>query len=216
MSIIPKVLVQTSRKTPPEYVIQMIKAKIQPEWIYCHYTDADVLQFFQDYPDEEFPELEKRFYSFRYGEHRADLFRYYYLYKCGGVYMDTDAMVLTNIENIVKNYEFFSVDSTYFPKSIFQGFIGCVPGHSIIYKALKNIYYIDTHNLETDFHILCKNMYVYYKNQYIKYHIEGKPDKITLYKEKYGNKTEAHIVDENDNIVLIHYHIDKIIPDQTK
>ena len=39
------------------------------------------------------------------GAHKADLFRYYYLYINGGVYIDSDLMITTNIENIILNYD---------------------------------------------------------------------------------------------------------------
>ena len=206
---IPKVIVQTSRNLPYEYVVNMIRNK-SPGWDYQHFTDNDVIQFFINNPIDELPDVIQKFYSFSYGEHRADLFRYYYLYVKGGVYMDTDAMLEDNIENIVQDYEFFSVNSTYFPGTIFQGFIGCTPKHPILYEALKDLYFIDNQLLITQFHTLCKNMYdmvAAHKNKY--------PDSnVKLYQEVYGTPEEAHCIDveRNNQLVLIHYHIKKIIP----
>ena len=203
---IPKVIVQTSRLPPIPYVVSMIRDK-SPGWDYKHFTDAQVIQFFIDNPIPEFPNVVEKFYSFSYGEHRADLFRYYYLYVKGGVYMDTDAMIQDNIENIVQDYDFFTVNSNYFPGTFFQGFIGCVTGNAIIYDALKDLYNIDNRDLIQNFHQLCKNMYTMVKNnQY--------DCKIKLFEEIYGNETDAHIVDPARyyKLVLIHYHIKKIIP----
>jgi len=159
--MIPKVIVQTSRNKPAQYIINMID-ELSPGWEYQHYNDSEVINFFLKNPLSEFPDIVNKFFSFSYGEHRADLFRYYYLYVNGGVYFDTDAMIETNIDNIVKTYEYFSVNSTYFPGTIFQGFIGCIKGHPIIYKGLKDIYNIDNSVLiatPENFHMICKNMY---------------------------------------------------------
>lgn len=104
-----------------------------------HFDDMEVIQFFALNPIPEFPNVIQKFFSFNYGEHRADLFRNYYLYVKGGVYFDTDAMIECDINEIVKDYEYFSVNSSYFPGTIFQGFIGCVPKSQIIYKGLHNI-----------------------------------------------------------------------------
>ena len=132
-------------------------------WTYSHFNDEEVIRFFKENPLVEFPNIVQKFYSFSYGEHRADLFRYYYLYVKGGVYFDTDAMIEVNMDSIVKDYEYFSVNSNYFPKSIFQGFIGCIPEHPIIYN-LKNIYLTDNFMLiekPQNFHDICRNMYVF-------------------------------------------------------
>lgn len=203
---IPKVIVQTSRQSPIPYVVSMIRDK-SPGWSYQHFTDEQVIQFFIENPLPDFPNVVERFYSFNYGEHRADLFRYYYLYVKGGVYMDTDAMIQDNIENIVQDYDFFTVNSNYFPGTFFQGFIGCVPGNAIIYDALKDLYNIDNRDLIQNFHQLCTNMYNMVNNN-------NYDCKIKLYEEIYGNATDAHIVDPDCEfkLVLIHYHIKKIIP----
>jgi mannosyltransferase OCH1-like enzyme len=207
---IPKVLFQTSRLPPKDYVVRMICDHLPDDWQYRHYTDAQVLDFFRKHSDPEFPDLCERFYTFRYGEHRADLFRYYYLYKCGGVFMDTDAMLKTNIENITKDYEFFSVNSSYVPNSVFQGFIGCHANHPIVYRALKDIYTIHNDIIESEFHTLCKNMFRFVLEDYESKH---GINKTILYQEIYGNELEAHVVDGDGTVLMIHYHINKIIPE---
>jgi len=208
--VIPKIIIQTSRKeNPQEYIVEMIQ-KRSKNWQYVHFNDRQVIQFFHDNPIPEFPNVIDKFFSFSYGEHRADLFRYYFLYLYGGVYFDTDAMIECNIDEIVKDYEYLSVNSTYFPGSIFQGFIGCIPRHPIIYKGLKDIYEIENSLLierPENFHNICRNMYQFVKDF-------DNQDKIKLYEEIFGDPETANVVDLQDNnkLVLKHYHIKKIIP----
>jgi mannosyltransferase OCH1-like enzyme len=135
---IPKTIVQTSKEKLPEYVVEMIK-KRAPNWEYKHFTDKEILQYFINNPISEFPLIINKFWSLKSGEHKADLFRYYFLYNEGGVYIDSDAMIEDNIENITKEYQFFSVNS-YLKGTVFQGFIGCVPKNKIMYEALKDMF----------------------------------------------------------------------------
>jgi len=106
---IPKTIIQTSRKLQEPYIVDMI-CKRSPGWQYLHFRDDDIIEFFSENPIDEFPNVIAKFYMFNYGEHRADLFRYYYLYVKGGVYMDTDAMIEENLDKIVGNSDFFTVE----------------------------------------------------------------------------------------------------------
>tara|TARA_B100000282_G_scaffold231024_1_gene173459 strand:+ start:1046 stop:1681 length:636 start_codon:yes stop_codon:yes gene_type:complete len=207
--MIPKNIIQTSRKDEPNYMaVHMINSRSRG-WRYKHYSDKEVIKFFMDNPLPEFPNIIEKFYSFSYGEHRADLFRYYYLYLKGGVYFDTDLMIEVNIDEIIKDYKFVSVNSTYFPKSIFQGFIACVPNHPILYDALKNMYQTPNHHLiqnSSNFHDICRNFYNIVSNYHDK-------ETVYLYEEVFGDKYTANIIDKKTkNIMMKHYHIKKIIP----
>ena len=78
-SNIPKVIFQTSKEKIPLYVQKMIKDKSKG-WKYKYFSDKDIINFFIDNPLKEFPKIINKFNSFKNGAHKADLFRYYYLY----------------------------------------------------------------------------------------------------------------------------------------
>jgi len=204
---IPKVIVQTSREKPEEYVVDMLRER-SPGWEYKHFIDDEIMEFFSENPIPEFPNVIAKFYTFNYGEHRADLFRYYYLFVKGGVYIVLDAMLEENIDDIIGNADFFTVNSSYFPGTVFQGFLGATPKNPLIYKALYDIYNIPTNNLIREFHVLCKNLYLFIQEE-----IQNREPRmnVKLLEEIYGNNTDAHVKD-GEKLVLIHYHIRKIIP----
>jgi hypothetical protein len=204
---IPKTIVQTSRKKPQQYIVDMIRER-SPGWEYKHFVDDEIMEFFADNPVPEFPNVIAKFFTFNYGEHRADLFRYYYLYVKGGVYIDMDAMIEDNIETIIGDADFFTVNSNYFPGTVFQGFLGATPKHPLIYKALADLYNISTRDLIREFHVLCKNLYGFIKEEMEK---GESNNKIKLFEEVYGNEEDAHVKD-GEKLVLIHYHIKKVIP----
>jgi len=210
---IPLLFFQTSKDPPLKYVVDQIKEKTKG-WKYMHFTDKDILQFFKEHHLKEFPKVEEKFHSFEKGPHKSDLFRYYFLYVKGGVFMDSDAMLEVDIGTIVKEHDFFSVDSKYInPRRVFQGFIGCVPKHPILYAALKDMYTIANEALK-DYPILTKHMYRFYQTH--------KTPHSTLYFEKYitnPNKTLTNacksVTYEECNeqrVLLTHYPCQEIIP----
>lgn len=154
---IPKVLIQTDRLNPPEYLIKM-NMRLSEDWKYEFYSDKDALKFIIDNPIEEFSDAHVIFSSLEKGPHKSDFFRYYYLYIKGGVYIDSDLVLSANLNDIVKDYEFFCVKSMINNDSMFNGFIGCEPNNNIIYRALKNLYFLDKKILNLDYFYNCKNL----------------------------------------------------------
>lgn len=196
---IPKTLVQTSKTALDPYLSAMIREQLTEGWTYEHYTDSDILEFFRTHPLEEFSAISDVFTRLQRGEHKADLFRYYYLYVKGGVYMDSDAMIYRPIDSIVKDYTFISVESSIVAGALFQGILGAIPGHPILYKALQTFYSMDIAALAQDYHAICKQLYTLYK-EYTSTVIR----RCILYTEiadTFGDR----IVDTSGNVLFRHY-----------
>jgi mannosyltransferase OCH1-like enzyme len=208
-SPIPKIIFQTSKNRPQNYVIHMIK-NLCPGWSYIHFTDDDIVNFFESNYLDEFPNIIEKFNSIKNGAHKADLFRYYFIYVNGGVFLDSDAMLQKNIHEIIKDYDFFSVNSIPCPDCIFQGFIGANAKNEIIYEALKDIYNINLTALDEDYHIICKNLFNILKKKW--------NYKIKIYTEIYGSNNVSLTIDNvysnnnHNNLILAHYFGLKIVP----
>ena len=67
-------------------------------------------------------------------------------------------MIEQDINIISGDYDFFSVESTYFAGTIFNGFIGATPKNPIIYEALKHAYHIDIDELSKHYMTFCKKL----------------------------------------------------------
>lgn len=200
--MISKILLQKSKDKMPDYVIEMIASNLMEDWEYVNYVNGEEIKFFNDNPLDEFPDIVARFNSIEKQPHKADLFRYYYLYINGGVYLDSDAMIHDNIMNIIKEYDFVSVISFY-SGSLFNGFIATIPKHPIIYEALKNMYNSNNKLLSIDYHTPGKFLYeLINKNKY---------DNIFLYKE-YMNNGIGYSYDKDRMCIITHYPIIKTIP----
>ncbi len=118
--------------------------------------------------------------------------------------MDSDAMIYTNIEHIVKNYAFVSANSSFVPGSIFQGIIGASPGNKIIKEALFHAYNTSPQILDKDYFYFVKALYNIVTRNNFGYNIK-------LYQEKMINDSVADILD-GEIVLFKHYFKDKVIP----
>ena len=211
--IIPTTIFQTSVNKPEQHVIDKIMSKCE-NYTYKHFNDAEIIEFFKNNYIDEFKNVIDKFHNIKNGAHKADLFRYYYLYVNGGIFLDSDAMVEMNIHDLITDESFFSILSPahyIHGNVIFNGFIGTVPKNEIIYKALKDIYNISVDVLNDNYHIICKNLFLIIDEK--KYDF-----KIKLFNEEtweqylQENCNYIKTRDENNNIVLKHYCFDKKIP----
>jgi hypothetical protein len=192
---IPKVLFQTNR-SQEQYVTTMIKNRLPPEWKYEFYNDADILQFFVDHPIPGLPDIIQKYNSIQKGAHRADVFRYYYLYLNGGFFMDSDAMLYVNIDTVVRDYDFVSV-SSHHPGMIFQGILGASPKNDIIKRALFQAY--DTCHCITSYHMFCMQLFDIIQGGYLK-----------LYSERRNGNVDDIL--DGETVLFKHYWKGKVIP----
>jgi mannosyltransferase OCH1-like enzyme len=206
--MIPKILIQTSYEPIEPYVTEKLKKYISDDWTYLYFNDVDIKDFFRENPLYEFPEIEKVFDSFT-RQHKADLFRYYFLYIKGGVFIDSDAMLRCSLDEVVNDCDLFCVvslvDSENKPTRIYNGFIGTTPKHQIIYDALVDAYNTNPKVLDTNYHLFCTNLATIVMN-----HPFSNTKK--LYED--GGTSEYNIIcDSEQKPLLFHYHYHpKIIP----
>ena len=156
--MIPRIFFQTDKTPPQPYIIDLIRSRIG-DWAYEFYDDAAVLQFFKSNPIHDLPDVCDKFNSLRSGAHKADLFRYYYLFVKGGVFMDSDAMIYADIEGIIHDCEFISVNSSVHQGTIFQGIIGSTPGNEVIKRALYQAYSTPDYVFNENYQCLTKQLY---------------------------------------------------------
>jgi len=167
LSNIPTTIIQTSKyKLKNDDVKNKILEKCSSNYNYKHFTDEEIVEYFEKNPISDFPNILEVFNSFTNGPHKADLFRYYYLYLEGGIYIDTDLELQSNIHLIIKDYEFVSVESCY-SNVLFNGFIAVTSKHKIMYDLLKMTYNISNLDLRDNYLLICIQsfpIYLKYKN----------------------------------------------------
>jgi len=183
----------------------MIREKLGSVWKYEFYLDEDIVRFFHEHPIDDLPDITQRFNSIQRGEHKADLFRYYYLYVKGGIFIDSDAMIYEDIDSIVKDATFVSVYSSHKPGTLFQGILGASPKNPIIKRALYDAYHTDPNDLVNNYHYWCKQLYTILKED-----TSGS----RMFRERitWGGD---EILDEENRIVFRHFWYTKRIPQKS-
>ena len=167
--MINKIILQSSRKKLDDYYINNVKSYFSNEFVYYHFTDSEIIDYFQNNPLIGFENIIEKFNSFKSGAHKSDLFRYYFLYINGGLYLDDDVLIYNDLDQILSSYDLILVNSTSRPNSICNGIIGCNKNNSIIYKALVDSYNIDNILLVKDYFLICKNLFIIFNNYPILY-----------------------------------------------
>ena len=200
---IPKIIMQTAKNNPERYIIDIINQKC-PEWTYKHFTDSEIIQYFKENPIQELPDIIEKFNSFSKGQHKADLFRYYYLYLNGGIFLDSDAIFEVNIDDIIKSYDSVFVKSFMPNTHLFNGFIATYPNNPIIHDALKHAYETDDTILQKRFHYLCEELWRIYNRHNL--------PNMKIYQEYHKSDGVSITLDDNGEKIISHYWETKRVP----
>jgi mannosyltransferase OCH1-like enzyme len=133
---IPRMIMQTneSAKIPVE-MSKAIKTilDLNPEYSYYYFDDKRA----EDFIKKEYGiRLEAAYFDLIPGAYRADLFRYCYLYKYGGIYIDTGMVCLTRFKELIRENDEFIAPEDDNVGYVYNAFMCCTPGHPIIARAI--------------------------------------------------------------------------------
>jgi len=214
--MIPKILLQISKEPYPDYVKAMWQERTDETWTIDWFDDERIIQFFEDNPLPEFPNIKKVFYSFEKGAHRSDLFRYYYMYLNGGIFVDSDAMTHIHLNDLIKPeiHYFFSdskgtinggLELKNFKSSLFNGFFGCVKNSTVLYHLLRDAYLTQPRKL----------------NHYLRFMAlmdlrvkqENPPNAVYFKFDMNPSGREGFVYDDSGKLICSHWHTTKQVPD---
>ena len=145
-----------ANKIIPKEVILTIKDRTKiPPYIYKQYykyardynlkvfDDNDCINFLRNEYGNDYV---KKFNNIELGAHKADFFRYAYLYKYGGIYCDVKTLIMKDFDDIFteKQNKFYMVYTfTDYPNNrpmIYNGIIATYPKNPYIGRVLQKIY----------------------------------------------------------------------------
>jgi len=148
---IPRIIHQTYKNFDlPKSLSDNIKyiKELNPTFEYRFYDDDDCISFIRENYDSETLELYLSINN-KYGQARADFFRYLLMYKVGGVYLDIksgmdrplDDIILPNDEYILTHWDRNDwADEIGYALGEFQNWhIICVPNHPFLEKVIDEV-----------------------------------------------------------------------------
>lgn len=141
----PKIIIQTyhDKKLIPSKVYKNIK-KFTPGYKHIVFDDSQCIDFLSKHYGKT---MVNTFNKFN-GAHKADLFRYCYLYKVGGIYLDIKTELIQNIGKTFPKRFVYTVLSIN-KGSIYQGII-CTPKNNPIFLKLIR-FMINTQKSQKEF-----------------------------------------------------------------
>lgn len=111
---------------------------LNPRFRVSYFDDAACDRFLRS---EFGPAVAARFWKLERGAHKADLFRYAFLFHQGGVYWDLDLQPyapLTDFIDFNSRKRLYTVLSV-FNRSISQMFLACPPGNAVMWESIKDV-----------------------------------------------------------------------------
>ena len=133
MKITPKVLISTikDKSKIPKQVLENRK-QFANNYVDLIFDDKDCIKFLEKYYGKK---VSDKFKQIKKGAHKADLFRYAYLYKFGGLYVDIKTVFIKNVNTIFTDPYvcYLTISSRFKPKHVYNGVIYTPPNNKIMY-----------------------------------------------------------------------------------
>ena len=179
----------TVNETIPKRIILTTqdKSKIPPHIYEQYKKDAKdyALVVFDDNDCEEFlrreypPQYLQRFQKIKSGAHKADLFRYAYLYKYGGIYLDVKTVLKKDLDMFIQHDKplFYVVFTD--QNRLYNGIL-CTPPRNEYFLALLNDI---VHNVITYYMQICESAARILQKEYL----------LSSHFQKGFQKTNRHI-----------------------
>ena len=136
---IPKKIHQTWYTKNVPYLIKRninYMKNLNPEFEYFFYDDEDILDYIKKNYDDR---ILRAYKKLKIGASKADYFRYLVLYKEGGIYLDLDALIIKNLNNLIKDKSALISREGKSKVGFLQWLLMFSKGHPLLKKIIDDI-----------------------------------------------------------------------------
>lgn len=184
---------------------------------YKLYTMTDIMEYLRTSWGEEYVELCK---SYQNPAHKVDLWRYCILYEHGGIYMDADAVLLSDVFEFVDKNDMIFVTNNRGVLDIYNGFLATYPKNPIFKRMIDFMLSVGTDfNNDNDFNrkylyqVVDEYIHINMSNNTIKQdytiQIEAVPLKVCLFVDMRFNEVVVNAGwVEHNRYCPVYYHVD--------
>jgi mannosyltransferase OCH1-like enzyme len=134
---IPKTLIHTWNTKDIEHTDLMypikINKKLNPDYSHCIYNNTECLEFIRDNYDSR---VLNAYNKLKPGAFKADLWRYCYLYKYGGIYCDIKNVFRKSFNALLNNTTKLIIGKSMFNDGAHNGFMACLPNEPLMKLAI--------------------------------------------------------------------------------
>jgi hypothetical protein len=119
----------------PSYIYRQYE-RYAPEYDLVVYDDSECVEFLRSRFGDGYA---RKFLSIREGAHRADFFRYAYLYEMGGVYLDVKTILIKPLREVFVRKDLCYTVLSMIKGSIYNGIISTPPRNPFISLLLDRV-----------------------------------------------------------------------------
>lgn len=163
----PRVIVQSwkSRETVPKGVFDDVK-QFAPGYAHVFFDDEACRVFMSKF----YPSLYDMYDRLETKAHGADLFRYCYLYKNGGIWLDIKVVLVRPIEEVFSNpediYTTLSMGEDLGGVTCHQGILSSPPRSAFLRDIITSFVLMEPYVANIGYLCFCRQMYLYLQKKY--------------------------------------------------
>jgi hypothetical protein len=152
---ISKIFYQSWDSPLPDIISKQNRLHLPRDYTYKLYNLQEIQDYLQTNWDKPYLDL---FNSYQRIPHKIDLWRYCILYETGGIYLDADCILLSDIDTLVNNHNMIFVTNDRGVRDIFNGFLATYPRNPIFKEMIDYMLHMGN-NFNDDYYYNCKHLY---------------------------------------------------------
>lgn len=134
----------------PSYIHHQYE-RYAPEYRLVVYDDSECVEFLRSRFGDRYA---RKFLSIREGAHRADFFRYAYLYEMGGVYLDVKTILIKPLREVFPRKDVCYTVLSIFKGTIYNGIISTPPRNPFMAVLLDRMLWNRSLDERSDYYFI--------------------------------------------------------------